>query len=271
MFPSYSPEMNAAMAAELPAFLDYMLSSGDHTLSTLLTANMAFVSGPLASLYGVTAPAGSETAPQRVTLPENHGRSGLLTQAGFMSVQAHPDQTSPVLRGKFVRAMLLCDPPPPPPDDVNVALPEIDPNATARERFSAHFESGASCSTCHQMMDPIGFAFENFDAMGQWRDTEAGQAIDASGELVGTRDETINGPFIGVRELATKLATSPVVQDCMATQLFRFGAGRGEAASDACSIATLQDTFTAAGGDLVELLVAMTQTDAFLYRNAVTQ
>jgi hypothetical protein len=271
MFPSYSPEMSAAMAAELPAFLDYMLGSGDQTLSTLLTANLAFVSGPLASVYGVSAPAGSEATPQMVTLPESQGRSGLLTQAGFMSVQAHPDQTSPVLRGKFVRAMLLCDPPPPPPDDVNVALPEVDPNSTARERFSAHFDAGASCSTCHQLMDPIGFGFENFDALGQWRDSEAGQPIDASGELVGTRDEAINGGFVGVRELATKLAGSEAVQDCMATQMFRFAAGRGESSSDACSIANLQDAFSATGGDLVELLVAMTQTDAFLYRNAVTQ
>jgi hypothetical protein len=120
-------------------------------------------------------------------------------------------------------------------------------------------------------MDPIGFAFENFDALGQYRDTEAGQAIDVSGEVVGVLDSNLEGPFLGVRELGQKLAGSVVVQDCMATQLFRFASGRVEATGDSCSIANLQEDFGASGGDLVELLVAMTQTDSFLYRAQVTQ
>ncbi|HVR20857.1 MAG TPA: DUF1592 domain-containing protein, partial [Polyangiaceae bacterium] len=143
-FPAFTSELRDAMARELPAFLNDLLFSGDHTLGTLLTAPVAFVSGPLAELYGVSPPPGSETMPMRVELPANQGRAGILTQAGFLSVQGHPDQTSPVLRGKFVRAMMLCQPPQPPPDDVNISVPEVDPNANARERFGAHLSAGDS-------------------------------------------------------------------------------------------------------------------------------
>jgi hypothetical protein len=270
LFPTFSTDVRDAMARELPAFLDYVLFSGDHTLGTLLTAPVAFVSGPLAGVYGVAAPPGSETTPMRVDLPANQGRAGLLTQAGFLSVQGHPDQTSPVLRGKFVRAMMLCQPPQPPPPDVDISLPQIDQGATARERFGAHLTAGTSCNGCHALMDPIGLAFEHFDAMGQFRETDAGHAIDVSGEIAEPLDPGLAGPFNGVRELADKLAGSDQVRSCMATQWFRFAAGRQEANVDSCSLATLQSSFNASSGDLLELVVAMTQTDAFMFRAPVT-
>ncbi len=271
LFPSFSADMRAAMAREVPALIDYVLwSGGDHKFSTLLTAPVAFVSGPLAALYGVQAPAASGTTPQMVTVPAAQGRAGILTQASVLAVQAHPDQTSPVLRGKFVRSMLLCSAPPPPPPDVNISVPAVDPNSTARERFSAHLTAGTSCNGCHQLMDPIGFAFENFDAMGQYRQTDGGKTIDASGEVVGATG-TLAGPFNGARELATKLADSDQARNCLATQWFRYAAGRSEADADACSLSTLQSAFGATGGDLVELMVAITQTDSFWYRSPIVK
>jgi hypothetical protein len=270
LFPSYTEELRAAMTAELPAFVEHVIWSADHTLSTLLTAPIAFVSGPLAELYGVTAPAGSETAPTLVDLPSEQGRSGILTQAGFLSVQGHPDQTSPVLRGKFVRSMLLCQPPDPPPPDIDVSVPSIDQEGTARERFSAHLTAGASCYGCHALMDPIGLAFENFDAIGQYRATDAGRPIDVSGEILEATDPSLAGPFVGVRELTAKLAASDQVRDCVATQWFRFAAGRLESQGDSCSLATFQETLAASGGDLIELIVGMTQIDSFMYRSPVT-
>jgi hypothetical protein len=115
-------------------------------------------------------------------------------------------------------------------------------------------------------MDPIGLAFEHFDSMGQYRQMEAGQVIDVSGEVLGVDDEYLEGPFNGVKELADKLGQSDLVRDCVATQLFRFASGRSEASPDACSIATLQEAFSLSQGDLTELIVGMTQTDAFLFR-----
>jgi hypothetical protein len=266
LFPSYSASVRDAMARELPAFVNHVLWTGDHKIETLLTSQNAFVSGPLAQLYGVTAPANSTTTAQMVTLPAAQGRSGILTQAGFLAVQAHPDQTSPVLRGKFVRTKLMCQPPQPPPVDADITPPSVTEGGTARERFSAHLTAGSSCNGCHQFMDPIGFAFENYDAIGQFRTTEGGKTIDASGSIIGAPDPALAGTFTGVRELGTKLAGSDQVRDCVATQWFRFSSGRFEEPTDGCSLTTLQDAFGASGGDLVELVVAMTQTDAFWYR-----
>ncbi|HEY3254267.1 MAG TPA: DUF1592 domain-containing protein [Polyangiaceae bacterium] len=270
-FPSFSTELRDAMAKELPAFVNDVLWNGDGRLSTLLTAPVAFVSGPLAQLYGVSAPAPSaDGSPVKVSLPSNQQRAGILTQAGFLSVQGHPDQTSPVLRGKFVRAMLLCQPPPPPPADVDISLPTVDEGATARLRFAAHESAGASCAGCHKLMDPIGLTFEHFDAIGQYREQDNGQAIDVSGQILGASDTNLSGAFNGPAELAAKLANSEQVRACVATQWFRFASGRSEASGDACSLATMETAFDAASGNVLELIVATTQTDAFWYRPLVT-
>ncbi len=265
LFPAYSNQLRDAMAQELPAFVQHVLWTGDHKFTTLLLSPLAFVSGPLAQVYGVPATSGS--GPQMVTFPESQGRAGILTQAGFLAVQAHPDQTSPVLRGKFIRTKLLCQPPPPPPPDADISPPEVSEGGTARERFSAHLTAGNSCNGCHTLMDPIGFAFENFDAIGQYRVQDNGKPIDASGEVLLTSDAALGGAFVGVRALATKLASSDLVRDCVATQWFRFAAGRSEEGGDTCSLATLQEQFAASGGDLVELVVATTQTEAFSFRS----
>lgn len=267
-YPAFSSELRARMAAELPAFVERVLWSGDHSLRSLLTEPVAFVDATLAKVYGVDAPAGSGSS--WVQLPPAQGRSGFLTQAGFLSVQSHPDQTSPVLRGKFVRAMLLCQPPPPPPPDVDISLPSLDEGVTARARMAGHLAVGSSCNGCHALMDPIGLAFEHFDAMGQYREREGGMPIDVSGELSGATDEALSGPFQGVAELAGKLAESKQVRDCVATQWFRFAAGRSEADADACSLATLSGALDASNGDLLELMVATTQTDAFWFRSPLT-
>lgn len=267
-FPAFSPAAKAGMLSELPAFVEDVLWSGDHSLKSLLTASVGFVNAELASIYGVAAPA-SSGALARIELPIEQGRAGLLTQAGFLAVQAHPDQTSPVLRGKFVRAMLLCEPPPPPPADVDISLPEMSAGATARERLASHLIA-PSCTTCHTLMDPIGLAFESFDAIGQHRDSEGGQPLDLSGEVLMTADTALAGPFTGVRELATKLADSQQVRACLATQWFRFASGRSEATADQCSLSTMRGAFDGSNGDVLELIVASTQTDAFWFRSPVT-
>jgi hypothetical protein len=268
-FPAFSSELRNAMAKELPAFVNDVLWNGNGQLSTLLTAPVAFVSGPLAELYGVSAQPSADGSPVKVNLPANQQRAGLLTQAGFLSVQGHPDQTSPVLRGKFVRAMLLCQPPPPPPADVDISLPTVDEGATARLRFGAHESAATSCAACHTLMDPIGLTFEHFDAIGQYRERDNGQALDVSGEIRNSPEASLSGTFNGPAELAAKLAGSPLVRACVATQWFRFASGRSEANGDACSLASLERAFDATNGNILDLIVATTQTDAFWYRPQV--
>ena len=267
LFPGYTAAVRDAMMLELPAFISYVLWGSDHKLSSLLTSRVGFVNDALAPIYGLTA-AGQTLS--MVELPASQPRAGILTQAGLLSALAHPDQTSPVLRGKFIRSKLLCQAPPPPPPTADITPPALTDGATARERFSAYTTPGSSCSSCHELMDPIGFAFENFDAVGRFRAEESNQAIDASGEVFGATEAGLSGEFAGPRELAEKLATSSQAQNCLATQWFRFASGRSEDVPDSCSLATLQETFSRSGGDLIELVVSMTQADSFLFRSPIS-
>lgn len=263
-FPELTAEAKQAMIAELPAFVNRVLGEGGGSLRALLTEPVAYVNAALAPFYGVPAPA----TPGFVTLPAEQGRSGLLTQVGLLSVQGHPDQTSPVLRGKFVRSMLLCEPPPMPPMDVDISVPMLSEGPTARERLALHLSAGSSCSACHQLMDPIGLAFESFDAIGRYRTQESGVTLDTSGEVIGTSDPALMGRFANVRELGEKLAESDKVKACLATQWFRFASGRTEVEADACSLDALAAAL--ASGDVRELIVESTQTDAFLFRSPHT-
>src|SRR6185369_17169143 len=143
--------------------------------------------------------------------------------------------------------------------------PSLNPLLSTRERFAEHAQN-SFCASCHKLMDPIGLGFESFDGVGRFRTTEYDIPIDDSGELIGT---DVDGPFTGAAALGQRLAESEDVQACVVTQWFRYGYGRAESPdADACSLATLSEKFAAAGGNVRELLVALTQTDAFLYRRA---
>jgi hypothetical protein len=189
-----------------------------------------------------------------------------LSSAGLMATHANLNQSSPVFRGKFVREQLMCDTLPLPPNDLVIEPPELDPNKTTKEQFE---EIGAnpSCAGCHSLMNPIGFIFEHYDGIGLWRDEQNGKAIDATGEVVATED--IDGSYDGAVELAYALAGSSQVQECVASQWFRFAYNRTVTQEDACSMEQLTQAFADSGYDIKALLVALTQTNAFLYRRAV--
>jgi len=259
LFPSFNAALATAMRAETAAFTDYVVRKGDGLMSTLLTASFSFPQGPLFQLYGVTQPGGF-TAGTQVTLDPTQ-RGGILTQAAFLTAHAHRDQTSPVHRGIFVRENILCQPLQPPPPDVNTTPPPPSAAATTRERFAMH-EADARCAGCHTYIDPIGLAFENYDAIGAYRTTEGGVTIDASGEVVGGAG-SLAGKFVGAVELGKKLAASPDVAACTANQWFRFALGRMESNEDACSLQAMYDGFAASGGNVRELIVRMVKGDAF--------
>jgi hypothetical protein len=262
VFPAWSPELSAKQAQEALAFVDHVFFAGEGTLDELLTAPYTFVDAELAELYGLPAPAGAGL--QKTEAAGGVVLSGILSQGGVLSAYALADTTDPIKRGLFVREHLLCQIPPPPPD-VIPELPPVDPDATTRERFEQH-RSDPACAACHSMFDPIGFGFENYDAVGRWRTSENGLPIDASGELTAA---DVAGEFVGVRELGTKLAASEDVAQCMTRQWFRFAYGRLESEElDACNMDALATTFSESGHDLRELLVALTQTDAFMFRTA---
>ncbi len=259
MFPDWT-EVKPLLVSETHAFLDHVIWDGEGDLWTLLTAPYTMANARLADFYGVTGPT-TDTFEKTDLDPAR--RAGLLTQASLLSINAKANQTSPVHRGKFVREQLLCQMLPAPPDDVEIVPPDLDPTLTTRERFAQH-STDPYCAGCHHLMDPIGFGFEHYDALGAWRDLENGLAIDATGEINASED--VNGTFDGIPDLAHRLAASNQVRECVARQWFRYAYGRGETSADNCTMAGLFDRFAASEYDIQELLVALTQTDAFLYK-----
>ncbi len=261
LFPAWSASIGQLMRAETAAFIDDVVFEQGGSLHALLTAPYSFMNKELAAFYGVPGPAGDGF--ERVDLDPTQ-RAGILTTGTLLTINAHSNQTSPVHRGKLVRESFFCAHMPPPPPEVNITVPEPKPGSTARERFAEHSRN-AACSGCHELMDGIGFGFENYDAVGRYRTEEDGQVIDASGSI--TKSD-VNGPFDGAVEMSKKLAGSHEVERCYATQWFRYAYGRGESAEDTCTLAALGDHLADTGGDIKELIVALTQTDAFLYRKA---
>jgi hypothetical protein len=255
-FPEFDATLRRAMRRETTRFVDYVVRETDGSLGTLLTSPLSFAEGPLAALYGV-APAADALTP--IALDPSQ-RGGLLTQAAFLATHAHPNQTSPVRRGVVVRRNILCSPLSDPPPNVNAAAPEVSADATTRERFAAHTES-AACAGCHLLIDPIGFGFENYDAVGRYRPVENGAAVDASGSLRSA--DGSEHPFVGAVQLSQELAASSEVQRCFARQWFRFALGRFETSADECSLAQMDEAFAASGFNVRSLLLSLVTSDAF--------
>ena len=258
LYPEWqSSTLRASMKGQASAFFDDLLTHQGGRLSTLLTSQTVFVNKDLAPYYGSI---GGESF--TATQATGGATSGLLTLPAFLSLLAKPSESSPIYRGKFVREMLLCQLLPAPPANIPKP-PEVTPGVSTRERLSEH-ERNASCAACHRLMDPIGFAFENYDAVGRYRTTDGQALVDSHGELLSTNE--IDGKFTGVAELGQKLAQSATVRQCLARQWFRFALQRFEQPVDDCSMKALLDGFEKADADLNALPEAIVLSDAFLYR-----
>jgi hypothetical protein len=262
IFPSLDARLAERFQRETDAFIAYVLfdPAGDGRLSTLLEAPYTFVDQTLARHYGLMGVTGDTFRKVDVDPAQ---RRGLLTQGGVLAVHDKPARTSIVRRGLKIRTDVLCQTIGSPPDGVQLDLPGLGPGLTQKERLAQHRDN-PNCSACHDLMDPLGVALDNFDAVGRWRtQDEHGTDIDATSEVTLTLDA--NGAVDGAVALAARLAHSKQVESCFVTQLFRYAHGRRETAADACSRQRLEQAF-AQSGDVRELMVALTQTDAFLYR-----
>ncbi len=265
MFPTFGAPLASAMRGEFERFIEYVLRQGDGKLGTLLTGGFTFATAPLFALYGVADPGAS--APtyggyRRVDFA-NGQRAGLLTQAGFLAMHAHPNQTSPVFRGKVVREQLLCQSLPLPPAAAADTAPGLDPRLSTKERFARH-RTDPACTGCHLMMDPIGLGLENYDAIGKYQEVEPnGARIDPSGELVAAGDAS--GAFRGGIELSSKLASSLTVRQCVSAKWLGYALGRVASADDECSKAELDAVLGTTGNDIRQLLLAVTRSDALRY------
>ncbi len=259
LLPAWDDEVHADLALETRRFLEAVLWEDDARFDTLLSARYTYMTPVLMDFYQVPITNTDPNLLQRVDFEKNDHRLGILTQAALLSHLAKANQTDPIHRGKFIRERFFCTVPPPPPPNIVVAPPRLDPRKTTRERFEQH-RADPACATCHELLDPVGLAFEHYDALGRYRSSEAGIEIDASGELI---DTDVDGLINGVEDLANKLSRSGQVRRCMVKQMFRYTFGRAETDHDRCALDKLEQEFLATDGDLIELLVAMTQTAPF--------
>ena len=261
VFPKFSTAVATAMHQEVLSLVDDVVFQGDGKLAGLFTAPYTFMNDVLGKFYGVS---GLTPTFARVdqTMLGMRPASGILTAGGLLAANAHADNTSPTRRGIFVREALLCESLPPPPPNANITPPVPKPNQTNRQAMNNHVTDPV-CAGCHQMMDPIGFGFEGFDASGAWRTTDMGQPVDTSGTIMGS---DVAGSFNGPVELGAKLAGSDEAMACAATQWFRFAFGResGVSSGDKCALTQLHDALKQ-GGELA-LVRAIPQTAPFLYR-----
>jgi hypothetical protein len=245
-FPDFDAELADAFREETYLLLREVVRN-NRPLTELVAADYTFVNRRLAEHYGLPAPAGEGF--QRVDLPPER-RAGVLAHGSVLAVTSHEDRTSPVLRGKWVLGQLLADAPPPPPPGLP-ALPEpVGQHAgeSLRQRLEIH-RANPSCAVCHDRMDPLGLAMENFDAVGRWREFDGENKIDSSGELPDGRK--IAGPA-GLRDVL--LADFARVRRCLAEKLLVYALGRGLEPTDACAIAHIVAE-TESGGDTFAAMV----------------
>ncbi|MDX2021388.1 MAG: DUF1592 domain-containing protein [Deltaproteobacteria bacterium] len=267
LFPGYGAVV-PSMMEEITRTMDDVIWGDDASVTKLFTTDYTFANRDLASFVGLSNAASMNKDFARVSLsPQGPGgasqRMGILATPGLLAAQSKPQETSPVLRGRFVLEQMLCMELPLPPAGVP-PLEAVDTSAlTTRERFEQHAES--ACASCHKFLDPIGFAFENFDAAGRYRSTEKNKPINTSGTLTET---DVDGAFDNAVGLTNLLAKSERVRECIAKQWFRFAMGRNETDEAERGLGQLACGFRGDEANLNTLLGAVTQTDAFLYKTA---
>ena len=230
-FPEFR-DVRSAMRRETELLFTNIMRE-DGSILELLNANYTFLNEPLAKLYGIEGVKGDEF--QRVSL-EGSPRGGLLGQASILTVTSNPTRTSPVKRGKWILENLLAAPPPPAPANVpslEAQKEETKKTASLRERLELH-RANPACAACHQLMDPLGFGLENFDAIGKWRDKDHDSPVDPKGELPGGR--TFSGP-VELRQIL--LERKAEFRRCVATKLLTFALGRGLEYFDECTLNTI--------------------------------
>jgi hypothetical protein len=256
-YPAFTATLPKDMIEEtLRVAEDLAWTPGKHFLDFLDTRT-SFVNAALAKLYGVSAPAQGW---QKVEFPANAARAGVATHASILTLTAPDEATAPIFRGKYIRTQLLCEDLPVAPANIP-AIDVIDPKLPSRQRLEKH-RSDPSCAGCHQLLDPLGFGLDHYDAIGAYRTSDAaGRAIPNDGTLHGFADPAFRG---GV-ELAAKLRASRAAAACVTNKLASFSIGRDVVGTDAALVGQLTDGFQK-DGSLQGLMLALVKSDAFRYR-----
>jgi uncharacterized protein DUF1592/uncharacterized protein DUF1588/uncharacterized protein DUF1595/uncharacterized protein DUF1585/uncharacterized protein DUF1587 len=248
--------LRADMERETAALIEDVVFTRGGTLSDLFKADYTFVNASLAKHYGITG----VTGPELVKAPVPHD-TGILAQGSILAGHAGMTFSSPTLRGKLIRTRFLCQDLPPPPANVNTNIMPPMEAKTTREIFQHHVESPA-CGGCHQMMDPIGFGFENYDVAGRYRTKENGLDVDTSGLIIGTPDVKFNG----LGELNDYLSKNDEVRQCMVRFLSYYSYGATGWADDACTIDAINNEAKTSNWSFRSVLAAITHAPHFTTR-----
>ncbi|MCW1885063.1 DUF1592 domain-containing protein [Luteolibacter flavescens] len=258
---AFDVRLRSDMRTETEMLFDFILRK-DRPAEELISARYSFLNERLAGFYGIKGVEGEDFQP--VDLTEHPERGGLLTQGSVLMVTSNPTRTSPVKRGLFVLDNILGTPAPPAPPDVpplEDATTGGNKNPTMREMMEIH-RKNPDCRGCHQRMDPIGLALENFNALGQFRLTEHGTKIDGAGQLL------TGEKFSNVAELKDVLATKrrEDFYRCLSEKLFTYATGRGVEYYDATTIDQLVERLEKNNGKLRELIYGIVESAPFQKR-----
>ena len=260
-FPDFDGALRTAMLRETELFLEGILRE-DRSVLELLDSDYTYANARLARHYGMEAsperPFNGEEF-QKVSLRRTP-RGGLLTQASILTLTSNPTRTSPVKRGKWVLENILGSPPPPPPPDVP-ELGEVKLQGSLRQRVEQHRDNPL-CASCHARMDPIGFGFENFDAIGAWREMDDGFPVEPGGELLS--GETFKTPA----ELRTVLMEHKREEflRCLAGKMLTYALGRGLEYQDRCAVDEIVAKLQRDQHRFSALVLAVAESVPFQYR-----
>jgi len=259
-YPNYDLSLLQAFQRETELFVGSTIRD-DTGVATLLDADYTFANERLARHYGLPGVYGSRF--RRVTLPDHNRRGGLLAQGALLATTSYPNRTSPVLRGKFLLNNIfgLPIPPPPPGVDTNIEGKPGAPPATMREKLALH-RTNPTCSSCHSVIDPLGFALENFDVIGGWRDVdEAGKPVDASGATVG--GDRLDG-LTGLRALL--LARPEQFPRTLTEKLLTYALGRRLEYTDQPAVRKIVRDAAGGGYRWSSLILGIVESPPFLKR-----
>jgi hypothetical protein len=252
------------MVAEAQAFVRHVVFEEDEGLSRLLTAPYTFVDASLARVYDVSGTFGSEL--QRVDLDPAQ-RAGLLTQVGFLTRNASSTDPDAIHRGVFVNHSILCAPLPPPPMMVPPLPPDESDSLTMRQRIERHTGEGTCGASCHgTMINPIGFAFERFDALGQWRELDRGLPVDTTASY---EFEGVPVAYDGAVELANVIADQPIAHRCYAQHWIEYAFGRALGPNDAPLTERVGAGSLAGELSVRELLIELVLSESFRTRSTM--
>jgi hypothetical protein len=265
IYPGFTTELGAAMREETLALADELLWEQRAPIESLLTADFTYASPELAAFYGFTDPG---PGLQRYDLSDAEHRLGLLTQAGVLAINGHGNRPSIVERGLFVLGGMMCGSVVAPPANVDTSMADLEPDQSARYYSQARLDN-ATCASCHSQFDSLGYAFEPFDGVGQWQETdEFGNALQQDGWYF----EKPGGdpiPYADAREFAQLLATSERVYECVAVRKpLQFAVGRPLESEDACRTEGVALALAETDGSYQELMVAIATHDAFRHIRA---